>query len=130
MRRQIESNEQRVGRAARPGAARGWVQTYIPYIRGAGVEHIVSVLSPRGAEHHAVLDSFEGVAANQSTIATQLGQITGAGRRRQARRRLRRHRRPPPRRRQRVRRLTRAGPSTDRRRPVHPHRFATERSRA
>ena len=69
--------EQRVGRAARPGAARGWVQTYIPYIRGAGVEHIVQILSPRGAEHHAVLDSFEGVAANQSTIATQLGQITG-----------------------------------------------------
>jgi len=69
--------EQRVGRAARPGAARGWVQTYIPYIRGAGVEHIVQVLSPRGAEHHAVLDSFEGVAANQSTIATQLGAITG-----------------------------------------------------
>jgi Helicase conserved C-terminal domain len=69
--------EQRVGRAARPGAARGWVQTYIPYIRGAGVEHIVQVLSPRGAEHHAVLDSFEGVAANQSTIATQLGEITG-----------------------------------------------------
>jgi hypothetical protein len=53
------------------------VQTYIPYIRGAGVEHIVSVLFPRGAEHHAVLDSFEGVAANQSTVATQLGQITG-----------------------------------------------------
>ncbi|MGA2015152.1 MAG: DEAD/DEAH box helicase [Solirubrobacteraceae bacterium] len=69
--------EQRVGRAARPGAARAWVQTYIPYIRGAGVEHIVSILSPRGAEHHAVLDSFEGVAANQSTIATQLGAITG-----------------------------------------------------
>jgi hypothetical protein len=69
--------EQRVGRAARPGAARGWVQTYIPYIRGAGVEHIVSILSPRGAEHHTVLDSFEGVAANQSTVATQLGQITG-----------------------------------------------------
>jgi hypothetical protein len=77
MRRQIESNEQRVGRAARPGAARNWVQTYIPYIRGAGVEHIVSILSPRGAEHHAVLDSFEGVAASQSTIATQLGAITG-----------------------------------------------------
>jgi hypothetical protein len=69
--------EQRVGRAARPGAARGWVQTYIPYIRGAGVEHIVSILSPRGAEHHAVLDSFEGVAASQSTVATQLGAITG-----------------------------------------------------
>ena len=29
------------------------------------------------AEHHAVLDSFEGVAANQSTVATQLGEITG-----------------------------------------------------
>ena len=28
--------EQRVGRAARPGAVRGWVQTYIPYIRDAG----------------------------------------------------------------------------------------------
>jgi Helicase conserved C-terminal domain len=69
--------EQRVGRAARPGAARGWVQTYIPYIRGAGIEHVVSVLAPRGAEHHAVLDSFEGVSAKASTVATQLGQITG-----------------------------------------------------
>jgi Helicase conserved C-terminal domain len=69
--------EQRVGRAARPGSARGWVQTYIPYIKGGGIEHVVSVLSPRGGEHHQVLDSFEGVAANESTIATQLGQITG-----------------------------------------------------
>ena len=68
--------EQRVGRAARPGAARGWVQTYIPYIRGAGVEPSSRSL-PRGAEHHSVLDSFEGVAANQSTIASQLGAITG-----------------------------------------------------
>ena len=67
--------EQRVGRAARPGSARGWVQTYIPYIRGGGVEHIVSVLSPRGAEHHQILDSFEGVRASESTIATQLGAI-------------------------------------------------------
>ena len=69
--------EQRVGRAARPGAAKGWVQTYIPYIRGGGVEHIVSVLSPRGAEHHQILDSFEGVRASESTIATQLGAIAG-----------------------------------------------------
>jgi hypothetical protein len=69
--------EQRVGRAARPGAVRGWVQTYIPYIRDAGVAHIVSILSPRGGEHHQVLDSYEGVAAADSTIATQLGQITG-----------------------------------------------------
>ncbi len=69
--------EQRVGRAARPGAAKGWVQTYIPYIRGGGVEHIVSVLAPRGAEYHQILDSFEGVRASESTIATQLGAIAG-----------------------------------------------------
>ena len=69
--------EQRVGRAARPGAARAHVQTYIPYIRRGGVEHIVSVLAARGAEHHQILDSFEGVHAAESTVATQLGQITG-----------------------------------------------------
>jgi hypothetical protein len=76
MRRQIQSNEQRVGRAARPGAAKSWVQTYIPYIRGGGVEHIVQILSPRGAEHHQILDSFEGVRASESTVATQLGAIS------------------------------------------------------
>jgi Helicase conserved C-terminal domain len=69
--------EQRVGRAARPGATRGYVQTYIPYIRGGGIEHVVSVLAARGAEHHQILDSFEGVHAAESTVATQLGQITG-----------------------------------------------------
>ncbi|MGH2969922.1 MAG: hypothetical protein ACRDK0_12790, partial [Solirubrobacteraceae bacterium] len=69
--------EQRVGRAARPGAASAQIATYIPYIKGAGLEHVVSVLSPRAGEHHQLLDSFEGVPANQSTIATQLGQITG-----------------------------------------------------
>jgi hypothetical protein len=42
-----------------------------------GIEHVVSVLSPRGGEHHQILDSFEGVAASESTIATQLGAITG-----------------------------------------------------
>ena len=68
--------EQRVGRAARPGAKRAAVQTYIPYVKGGGMEHIVSILSPRGGEHHAVLDSFEGVTAAESTIATQLGEIT------------------------------------------------------
>ena len=51
--------EQRVGRAARPGAARAHVQTYIPYIRRGGVEHIVSVLASRGAEHHHLL-AFTG----------------------------------------------------------------------
>ena len=69
--------EQRVGRAARPGAARAHVQTYIPYIRRGGVEHVVSVLASRGAEHHQILDSFEGVQATESTVATQLGEITG-----------------------------------------------------
>ena len=69
--------EQRVGRAARPGAARAHVQTYIPYIRRGGIEHVVSVLAARGAEHHQILDSFEGVHAAQSTVATQLGEITG-----------------------------------------------------
>ena len=64
--------EQRVGRSARPGNARGYVQTYIPYIKGAGVEHIVKVLAERGGEHRLILDSYEGVAASESTIATQL----------------------------------------------------------
>jgi superfamily II DNA/RNA helicase len=69
--------EQRIGRAARPGSKHAAVQTYIPYIRGGGIEHVVSILSPRGGEHHQILDSFEGVPAAQSTIATQLSEITG-----------------------------------------------------
>ena len=69
--------EQRVGRAARPGAARPQVQTYIPYIRRGGIEHVVSLLAARSAEHHQILDSFEGVLAAESTVATQLGEITG-----------------------------------------------------
>ena len=35
------------------------------------------MLASRGAEHHQILDSFEGVRAAESTVATQLGQITG-----------------------------------------------------
>ncbi|MGB0096922.1 MAG: hypothetical protein WBP81_30820 [Solirubrobacteraceae bacterium] len=50
---------------------------FIPYIRGGGIEHVVSVLSPRGAESHQILDSFEGVPANESTVAMQLGAVTG-----------------------------------------------------
>ncbi|HWC27913.1 MAG TPA: helicase-related protein [Solirubrobacteraceae bacterium] len=68
--------EQRVGRAARPGNARGYVQTFIPYIKGGGVEHIVKILAGRGGEHHLLLDSYEGLSARESTIATQLGAIT------------------------------------------------------
>jgi Helicase conserved C-terminal domain len=71
--------EQRVGRAARRGAARARVQTHIPYIRCGGIEHVVSVLAARGAEHHQILDSFEGVHATESTVATQLSEITGSG---------------------------------------------------
>ena len=70
--------EQRVGRAARPGSKTGYVQTYIPYIRRGGIEHVVSILAERGAEHHQVLDSFEGVRAADSTVANQLGAITKA----------------------------------------------------
>jgi hypothetical protein len=68
--------EQRVGRAARPGNTRGFVQTYIPYIKGGGVEHIVRILSERGGEHHQILDSYEGLTASESTIAGQLATIT------------------------------------------------------
>ena len=69
--------EQRVGRAARPGAASGEIATYIPYIKGAGLEHVVSVLSPRAGEHHQLLDAFDGVPASQSSVAAQLADITG-----------------------------------------------------
>jgi hypothetical protein len=69
--------EQRVGRAARPGSRHASVASYIPYVRGAAMEHVVSVLAPRGGEHHQILDSFEGVPASESTIATQLAEITG-----------------------------------------------------
>jgi superfamily II DNA/RNA helicase len=68
--------EQRVGRSARPGNTRGFVQTFIPYVKGGGVEHIVKILSERGGEHHQILDSYEGLTAGESTIAGQLGAIT------------------------------------------------------
>jgi hypothetical protein len=35
------------------------------------------VLARRGAEHHQILDSFEGVRAAESTLASQLAAITG-----------------------------------------------------
>ena len=41
------------------------------------VEDLVMLSAARGAEHHQILDSFEGVNAAESTVATQLGQITG-----------------------------------------------------
>jgi hypothetical protein len=81
------------------------VQTYIPYIRRGGIEHVVSVLAARGAEHHQILDSFEGVHAAESTVATQLSEIHRPGRRQQGRRRLRSDRRQAAGRGQRVRRV-------------------------
>jgi len=68
--------EQRVGRAGRMGSLHSEVQTAIPYIKGGGIEHIVSVLADRSVEHYQLLDSYEGVAASASTVATQLGAIT------------------------------------------------------
>jgi len=70
--------EQRVGRAARPGSKHGYVQTYIPYIKGGGIEHVTAILADRAAGHHLLLDSFEGVSAAHSTVANQLGAITAA----------------------------------------------------
>ena len=52
------------------------MQTFIPYIKGGGVEHIVKVLSERGGEHHQILDSYEGLPASESTVAGQLAAIT------------------------------------------------------
>ena len=104
--------EQRVGRAARPGSARGWVQTYIPYIRGAGVEHIVSILAPRGAEHHAILDSLRRGRRERVDDRHPARRDQRPGRRPQTPRRLPGHRRAPAGRRQRLRRLSRAHHST------------------
>ena len=119
------------------------VQTYIPYIRGGGIEHVVSVLAPRGAEHHQILDSFEGVARQRVDDRHPARRDHRPGRRQQGRGRLRRHRRPAARRRRRLRRLSpadcdlpaRARPAPGRRprpdhqsqehtlhdHPLHPH---------
>jgi hypothetical protein len=67
--------EQRVGRAVRAGSKHAYVSSYIPYIRGGGIEHVVSMLAPRGAEGHNLLDGFEGVSASKSVVAGQLGDI-------------------------------------------------------
>ena len=94
---------------APPGRARHArsVQTYIPYIRGAGLEHVVSVLAPRGGEHHQILDSLRRASPpSESTVATQLGRDHRPGRRAEGGRGLRRHRRPPAGRGERVRQLT------------------------
>ena len=98
--------EQRVGRAARPGSRHATVQSYIPYIRGAALEHVVSVLAPRGGEHHQILDSFEGVPASESTDSHPAGRDHRAGRRAEGGRGLGRHSRPAAGGRERVRQLS------------------------
>ncbi len=46
-------------------------------VRKSGSHYTFSALAARGAEHHQILDSFEGVHAAESTVATQLSEITG-----------------------------------------------------
>jgi len=68
--------EQRLGRAARPGATSPVIDVINPYIKGGAMEHVVSILAPRGAESHHLLDGFEGLRPADSAVASQLGEIT------------------------------------------------------
>jgi hypothetical protein len=68
--------EQRVGRAERIGCPHAAIWTSIPYIIGGGTEHMVRIVAPRGGINHQILDAPEGVDAQDSTIAKQLGLIT------------------------------------------------------
>lgn len=68
--------EQRLGRAARPGATSPVIDVINPYIKGGAIEHVVSILAPRGAESHHLLDGFEGMRPADSAVASQLGEIT------------------------------------------------------
>jgi superfamily II DNA or RNA helicase len=68
--------EQRAGRIDRIGSPHASVWTSIPYIVGGGTEHMVKIAAPRGGANHQVLDAPEGVDAEESTIAKQLGVIT------------------------------------------------------
>jgi hypothetical protein len=68
--------EQRAGRGERIGSPHESIWTSIPYIIGAGTEHMVKLVAPRGSVNHQILDAPEGVSAEESTLAQQLGQIT------------------------------------------------------
>ena len=68
--------EQRAGRIDRIGSPHASVWTSIPYIVGGGTEHMVKIAAPRGGANHQILDAPEGVDAEESTIAKQLGVIT------------------------------------------------------
>ena len=98
--------EQRVGRAARPGAARAHVQTYIPYIRGGGDR--ARRLRARRARRRAPPDprQLRRRPSRREHRRHAARPDHRPGRRQQGRRRLRRHRRTAAGRRQRVRQLT------------------------
>ena len=55
--------------------APGLERSALCYLDLETVQHNIG--EERGAEHHQILDSFEGVRAAESTVATQLGEITG-----------------------------------------------------
>jgi hypothetical protein len=68
--------EQRAGRGERIGSPHESIWTSIPYIIGAGTEHMVKLVAPRGSVNHQILDAPEGVRPEDSTLAGQLGEIT------------------------------------------------------
>jgi hypothetical protein len=98
--------EQRVGRAARPGAARAHVQTYIPYIRRGGVEQVVSVLAARGAPAPPDPRQLRGRPRRREHRRDAARRDHRPGRGQQGRRRLRGDRRKAEGGGQRVRQLT------------------------
>lgn len=68
--------QQRIGRAVRPGSLHDRVYTATPYLKGGGIPHVVGILAPRAAAHHQLLDSYDGIRAEDSALATQLVEIT------------------------------------------------------
>ena len=108
MRRQIESNEQRVGRAARPGAARAHGADLHPlHPRRRRRAHRLGARRPR---RRAPPDprQLRGRRRQPRSPSPPSSARSPARSPTQARRRLRRHRRPPAGRGKRLRRLTTA----------------------
>ena len=65
-----------VGRHEGPAATAPDGRSYTP-CRYVGPQARRQRAARRGPEHHLILDSFDGVNASASTIATQLGAIAG-----------------------------------------------------